>query len=287
VGGTEEPAATAEDRPLVLDELDEQLAKFRLLRDDDPAATDAFLDDLGAHSTVDRDIIAQLSATRPLRFPERFGQAHALGLRAIEVLDRNGARAVPVPKAAGFLRPVIAYPIQQVCRFIVRSHEKRLIDSLADLYDRRLGWCSPDDPVRMVLLRASRDAHRAKDTYNRSPIGIPTFLLGGAAISGVGSGAQSLADVALGNVAAAVAAVALVTLLFTAVAAAIVRGAAVARRRIRLTVERPMEALWQTIGLAGNPPRDQARTFALYGVILTAVSWVVVPAGVLFVVSRL
>ena len=76
------------------------------------------------------------------------------------------------------------------------------------------------------------------------------------------------------------------TLLFGAVAWVILRGAAVARRRIKLTVERPTQALWETIGRAGSPPQDQARAFALYGIILTAVSWLVVPAGIVFVVSR-
>ena len=270
---------------LVLDELDQQLERFRVLRKSDPAATDAVLDDLGAQTQVDRDIVLQLSATRSLGHPERFEEAHALAMRSLDVLARNGGRKVPVPRV-GPLRPIVAYPIQQVCRFIVRSHQKRLIDSLRDLYDRRLGWTARTDPTRMLLFKASMDVRRTRETFTRNPVPLPTFLLGGAAISAVGSGGRALLDLAFGNAGGAVVAVVVVTLLFAALAGAIIRGAAVARRRIRLTVDRPMAALWETVGRAGKPPEDQARMFALWGVVLTAVSWVVVPAGIVFVVSR-
>jgi hypothetical protein len=280
-----EPAA-ADGPPLLLDELGDQLERFRLLRKSDAAATDAVLDGLGARSNVDRDIILQLSAQRPLGQPQRFDEAHALAMRALEVLDRNGARQVPVPKRLGPLKPVAATLVGWVCRFIVRNHQAQLVDAITDLYDRRLAWCRPGDPDRMRLWKASRDAHRVKDTYKSNPVGVPAFLLGGAVISGVGTAVRSAADLALGNRAAAIAAVVLVTILFGAVAWVILRGAAVARRRIRLTVERPAQALWETIGRAGNPPQDQARAFALYGIVLTAVSWLVVPAGIFFVVSR-
>ena len=281
----EEQPAT-DDRPLVLDEIDEQLERSRVLRKSDPAATDAVLDALGAQTKVDRDIVLQLSATRPLGHPERFEEAHAIAMRALDVLARNGGRAVPVPRV-GPLRPIVAYPIQQVCRFIVRSHQKRLVDALRDLYDRRLGWTSRSDPDRLLLVKASMDVRRARETFARNAVPLPTFLLGGAAISALGSGGRSLLDLAFGDAVGAVVAVVVVTLLFGGLAAAIVRGAAVARRRIRLTVERPMAALWQTVGRAGNPPEDQARMFALWGVVLTAVSWIVVPAGIVLVVSRL
>jgi hypothetical protein len=283
VAVAEQPAG--EDRALVLDELDEQLERFRVLRKSDPAATDTILDTLGVQTQVDRDIVLQLSATRPLGHPERFEQAHALAMRSLDVLARNGGRKVPVPNV-GPLRPIVAYPIQQVCRFIVRSHQKRLIDSLRDLYDRRLGWTSRSDPTRMLLFKASMDVKRTRETFTRNPVPLPTFLLGGAAISALGSGGSALLDLAFGNAGGAVVAVVVVTLLFAALAGAIIRGAAVARRRIRLTVDRPMAALWETVGRAGKPPEDQARMFALWGVVLTAVSWVVVPAGIVFIVSR-
>jgi hypothetical protein len=63
----------------------------------------------------------------------------------------------------------------------------------------------------------------------------------------------------------------------------IVRGASVARRRIRTTLDRPLAGLWQTIGACGDPPRDNARAVALIALLLTVVGWLLVPlaAGVL------
>ncbi len=55
-----------ERQPLVIDEIGDTLERFRLLRKSDAAATDELLDGLGASSQVERDIILQLSATRPL-----------------------------------------------------------------------------------------------------------------------------------------------------------------------------------------------------------------------------
>jgi hypothetical protein len=278
--------AVPEDRPVVLDEVDEQLARFRLLRKSDGAATDELLVELGATSVVDRDIVLELSATRVLGDASRFDAAHDLAMRSLEVLDRNGARPAKAPGWLGPLEPVAATFIQWVCRFIVRKHQAKLVDRIGDLYERRIAWSPPRSPERQRLFMAARDVRRVAETYKGNPVGVPTFLLGGAAISGIGSALRSGLDAALGNRFAAIAAVAIVTILFGAVAWVIVRGAAVARRRIKLTVDRPMQALWETIGRAGNPPEDQARAFALYGIALTAVSWIVVPIGIVFIVSR-
>ena len=275
-----------EDRPLVLDELDDQLERFRLLRKSDEAATDDLLVELGATNEVDRDIVLELSATRVLGTASRFDAAHNLAMRSLEVLDRNGARPASAPGWLGPLRPVAATFIQWVCRFIVRKHQAKLVDRIGDLYERRIAWSDPRSAERARLFMAARDVRRVAETYKGNPVGVPTFLLGGAAISGIGSALRAGLDAALGNRFAAVVAVALITGLFGAIAWVIVRGAAVARRRIKLTVERPMDALWETIGRAGKPPEDQARTFALYGIALTALSWIVVPIGIVFVVSR-
>jgi hypothetical protein len=53
----------------------------------------------------------------------------------------------------------------------------------------------------------------------------------------------------------------------------------VARRRIRLTTDPPLEALWETIGRCGHPPRDQARAIAFVAIILTFIPWVLIPLG--------
>ena len=55
-------------------------------------------------------------------------------------------------------------------------------------------------------------------------------------------------------------------LIFAAVAWIIVQGAAVAHRRSRLMLHEPLEALWETIGACGEPPRDDSMTFATIGI---------------------
>jgi hypothetical protein len=35
--------------------------------------------------------------------------------------------------------------------------------------------------------------------------------------------------------------------------------------------------LWETIGAAGEPPRDESYNFAVYAIILLALAWIVVP----------
>ena len=75
-----------------------------LVRKSDGAAADAILGELGASDGVDRDIILQLAAKRPLGHPERFDAAHAGAIRALEVLDRNGARRQHYPAPAGDIR---------------------------------------------------------------------------------------------------------------------------------------------------------------------------------------
>jgi hypothetical protein len=51
----------------------------------------------------------------------------------------------------------------------------------------------------------------------------------------------------------------------------------VARRRIRLATDQSLAALWETIGAAGEPPRDESYNFAVYAIILLALAWIVVP----------
>ncbi len=143
-------ADEAEERSLVLDELDEKFEAFNAFRKSDDAAADSILSELGASDGVDRDIILQLSAKRPLGHPERFDAAHAMAVRLLEVLDRNGARGVKT-KLPGPLNATGAYFIQLVTRFIVSNHQKSLAQNLRKLYARREANCLPDDPARHQL----------------------------------------------------------------------------------------------------------------------------------------
>ena len=66
----------------------------------------------------------------------------------------------------------------------------------------------------------------------------------------------------------------------TAVSWVLVKGSAVARRRIQLTAEDPIKALYQVIGRCGNPPGNMSTVFAVVSLILTIFSLVVVAVGI-------
>lgn len=268
------------DKSLVLDDLDEKFEAFQAFRKSDSAAAESILDTLGAQDDVDRDIVLELSAPRPLGHPERFAAAHALAVRALEVLDRNGARGVHV-SGLGPLGPVAAFFIQQVAHFVVRSYQSTVVDSMLSLYARREANARYDDPARRLLARARIHMTRLAPGFKRSPLGIPTFLLGGAVLSTLLQLLLSVVNSALGSLWTRIIATIVLGLFIAAAAWIILRGAAVARRRIRLTTDPPLDALWETIGRCGEPPRDQARTIGLIAIILTFIPWVLVPFGLL------
>jgi hypothetical protein len=206
-------------------------------------------------------------------------------MRSLEVLDRNGARVANLSYVGPF-EPIAQFWVQFFTRFLVRNYEGDVIDAIRNLYTRRLAWCAPDDPDRHVLAQARLDAVRATPTYKRNAIGIPAFLLGGAVVSSALGLLRALFDWALASqVAVIVTSIVLVGVILF-VAWAILKGAAVARRRIRLTTERPLAALWETIGRCGRPPEDQARQFAVIALVVMLAGALVVPAAVAFIVAR-
>ena len=266
-----------EPENLLLDQLGERLETFQLLRKDDDVGADDVLNELGASTTVDRDIVLELSSKRPLGHPNRFPEAHALAVRSLEVLDRNGSRSVPIPNL-GPLKPIASYLVALVTQFIVRSYLGSAIDAMRRLYQRREANALLGDPARPMLTRARIHAERLTPSFKRNPLGVPAFLFGGAFISSITSsllqslisltGAQLFVQLGVGLVFVGILGVASWVLL---------RGAAVARRRIILSTEEPLKALWQTVGRAGNPPKDQSVTFAFVSIALLTVSFLVMP----------
>jgi len=57
----------------------------------------------------------------------------------------------------------------------------------------------------------------------------------------------------------------------------LLRGAAMANRRIRLAADQPMQAVWDAIGNCGTPPKNQSRKFAVVGIVLSVAAWIVLP----------
>ena len=173
----------ADDTNLVLDELEERFSAFQLVRKTDATAKDGVLSDLGATSDVDADIVLEVSSVWPLGHPDRFEKAHMLVVRSLEVLDRNGARGVKTNAPIGPLNHVAGFLIQLVTRFIVRQHLRRQIQHIHWLYVRREANTDIDNPFRNKLRRARIEAERLVPTFNTNPLGVPTFIFGGAVLS--------------------------------------------------------------------------------------------------------
>lgn len=266
----------AESEPdLLLDELDEKFAAFQAFRKGDGPEANEILSGFGAQDDVDKDIVLEVSAPRPLGHPDKFPAAHRLTVRALEVLDRNGARSVQM--GAGPLKPIGSFIAQQVTQFIVRSHMAAVTDEMLRLYSRREANAAPDDPQGRMLMVARIQMERLSPGFKRNALGAVAFLAGGAAVSWIANAAAAAARAATSNLWTEITATVLIGLVIFGLAWTIVRGAAVARRRIQLTLDGPVKALWQTIGRCGTPPKDPSQLFALIGIILAALPWVIVP----------
>lgn len=267
------------DEPnLVLDEIEERFSAFQLVRKTDADAKASALAELGASSEVDGDIILELSSVWPLGHPDRFDKAHMLVVRALEVLDRNGARGVTVHAPIGPLRPVAGFLVQLVTRFIVRQHLKRQIQHIHWLYVRREANTELDNPFRNNLRRARIEAARLEPTFGTNPLGVPTFIFGGAALSWVLGSLQVL--IAGLNTWYWQALAALFVSIIAGIASwTVVRGAATARQRITLTTDRPIRALYETVGRCGDPPGDDSRIFIVVALVLGVLAAVAIPIG--------
>ncbi|MDH3296346.1 MAG: hypothetical protein OER95_18655, partial [Acidimicrobiia bacterium] len=248
---------------LVLDEFDEKLSAFNALRKSDHVAADAILEQVGASDDVDRQIVLELASKRPLGHADRFPEAHSGAIRALEVLDRNGGHGIKV-RRMGPLAPIGQWVVQQVVLFIIRSHQRNVINNMVNLYNRRAAAALVDDPDRPLLIRARIQVERVAPGFRGSSLlGVPTFLLGGAVLSTIIGTLQAAALTAFGTTFGKVAAIVVLFMVLLGLSWAVLKGAAIARRRIKLTVERPLAALYQTIGRCGNPPRDHAHVLAL------------------------
>jgi len=267
------------DEPnLVLDELEERFNAFQLVRKSDATAKDEVLAELGASSEVDADIILELSSTWPLGHPERFESAHMLMVRSLEVLDRNGARGVKTRAPIGPLNHVAGFLVQLVTRFIVRQHLKRLIKNIHWLYVRREANTALDNSFRNKLRRARIEAERLEPTFNTSALGVPTFIFGGAVLSWL-LGSLQVLIAGLNTWYWQVVASLLVSVMAAIASWIVVRGAATARQRIKLTTDAPVRALYETIGRCGNPPGDDSVVFIVVALILGVLAAIALPIG--------
>lgn len=262
----------------------DQIDALRVLRADTDEEKGRLLEQIGGKGIVEQEMVAQMSAIRPLHHPERFEEAHRIMMRGIEVLDRNGPRPAKVPNV-GPLRPIAQWLVQQVTRWIVKSHLNRLTGRICGLYEKREANSDWGTQEHSMLRRARLDARRVQANSSGNALGLPTFLLGGAALTSIASGLQSLARTAMDSTLGVAILGFIAVFVLGALSWVALYSAGVARRRIRLSTDQPMRALWETIGAAGKPPRDESYNFAVYAIILLVLAWIVVPLAIWLAVT--
>ncbi len=263
-----------QDRGFLLDELTDRLDTLRLLRENDPQRADVMLEQFGAAGRVESEMLAQLGQRSPLHLPDRFPEAHRSVMRTVEVFDRNAARP-PSSLRAGVLTPVASPVVQLLIGTIVRSYQRSVIEHLRRLYALREANSVPGSGEYRSLTLARRQIDRVTEDLSRRSGGLPAFLIGGATFSLLSSAVQEVTSSRL--VLAVVAAVTAVLAL--AAFWCVLSAAAIARRRTRIALDAPLRALYETLGAAGDPPRDRSRGFVVYAVLLLALGWFVVPVA--------
>ena len=257
---------------LILDRID----ALRVLRADSQEEKGALLEKIAGRGKPEQDILSELSKVRPLWRPDRFEEAHRMAMRSLEVLDRNGARSPKLPRL-GPLTPPAAYVVEQMTRWIVKGHQNTMVTRVRKLYERREANSVWGSPEHHMLRRARIDAARVEPGYKGNPLGLPTFLLGGAVLSSVASGLNRFVAWAFNDTVGVIIFALVFGVVFFGLAWAALYSAGVARRRIRLCTDQPMKALWETIGACGTPPKDGSYDFAVYAIVLLALAWVLVP----------
>jgi hypothetical protein len=260
------------------DRVDNPLERLELLAGNEQAIA-AFLDELDVHGPRERDMLLELGRAGTLADPERFAAAHRRVVAALETLGRHGYHGSRAGARLGPLRVVVRFLVELVARYIVVSYVRSAATSLRNLYWLREIESPPGSPTWLLLRRARRDAQALDVVFTRRSIGLPTFVIGGVLVP-IGLSIVNLSSrIAVKSWPAAVVA-GVVSVIVVGIAWVMLRGAAMASRRIRLAAEQPIEAVWRAVGSCGNPPEDQSRKVATVGIVLSVAAWIVIPVAV-------
>ncbi len=254
--------------------IDNPLERLKLLGGNDDEIA-KFLDSIEVTSPRERELLYEISRTRPLAHPDLFPQAHRNMAEALESLARHGYRGTRAGARLGPLAVVVRWGVMLVARYLVISHIRNTATQIRNLYMMREIQAVPGTPERLALNRARIDADRMVAALEAKELALPTFLIGGAVVSVVATLGRAK-DLLGSTLWATVFAVAgfMIGLLASWF---ILRGAALASRRIRLAVNGPAKALWHAVGWCGKPPKDQTRTFVIVSLALTLGAWIIVP----------
>jgi len=273
IAAVQDPAAPSEEE---LEEVyDNPLERLQLLGGNDEAIA-AFLDEIDVRGPRDREMLRELARTSPLARPEQFEDDHRRVLVGLESLHRHGYHGSTAGSGVPVLRTPIRFLVELVARYVVVSHVKNIAMNLRNLYWLREMQSQPRSRELASLFKARTDAQALVDITKSREIGVPAFVIGGLLIP---------AAISISRLASGTTREWWVALLVGAVGVAVgfliswfvLRGAALASRRIRLSVALPLDELWRTIGSCGSAPKDQSRRFAAVAIALTLGVWIVLP----------
>ncbi len=258
------------------DAYDNPIERLELLRGDD-AAVAAFLDEIEVSSPRERAMLAEIARPATLTRPERFEADHKRVVVAIESLRRHGFHGAQSGARLGPLRVVVRFLVQLVARYVVVTHVKDVSTQLRNLYWFRQ-MESPSNGHEYELLQPARlDAQSLIEITKAREIGVPTFVLGGVVIPLVLSIWRLASGFRFESWWVAVLVGVAGILVGLGISWVVLRGAALASRRIRLTLKDPLDELWATVGWCGSPPKDQSRRFATVAITVTTGVWIVLP----------
>jgi hypothetical protein len=275
------------DDHLILDEVTQQLATtFQLLSGDPDEAAERALAEIGVDTRTEAALLGEIAAAGPLAHPDRFEQSHRLVMRALEVLDRDGWKH-PVLRRLGPFSGAAAGAVQFVARTIVRGHVSNVVHTLSRLYARRESQSQTDTAERRMLARARIQTDRLSLGYKGGSLPLPTVLIGGAAVPVLASIARQVGAVKGQGPVLVVPLGVILAIVFAVLAWVLLQGAGLAHRRIKVTLDPSLAALYETIGHCGNPPRDDSAAIAAAAIGLTALAWFGVPIAIAIIATFL
>ena len=268
-------------RPL-FDEVDDWLDRIQLVDEGDDEVA-KFLDSLDLHGPQEREMLEELARKAPLAKPGEFPAAHRRAVAALETLGRHGYRSAVLPR---WLRPRFfgRFVVELVARYVVVSYLRRVATEMRNLYWLRAIQSPVGTNERPMLRRARVEADGLMTVFRRRELGLPSFVVGGVLLPIVLTLVRLARGLSLGSWWASTIVAVVGALVVLVISAVILRGAAMASRRIQLATRAPLQALWDVIGTAGRPPRDQSRKFAVVAIVLTTLAWFAIPAAIAIVV---
>jgi hypothetical protein len=278
-GVSEADVAGSKREPSLVGRILGRLDAFSVLRERDEDQALAQLEALGVDGAVESEMLAELSARMVLADPERFVEAHAAVMKGLEVLARHRARA-PALRVGGPVRPVAGVLVGQFSRMQLDGYERKVLRRLGSLYRRREAQTVAGSADQLLLRRARKQVDRLRSEVTGGGVAFTKLLLGGAVFSVASTGLSSLLDTINAHWWVFAIVAALFVLLALGTFWVILQSAAIARKRIRITLDEPLQSLYDTVGGAGEPPDDPTRQFALFSLIALVVGWIVIPVAV-------